>query len=289
MPWYDASFGSAQTGLVTVGYRQVDNAGATVVARTTVGVVEIGGGGYGVDVVLNANTVTLEWDTGGGSPIFAHEDLEIRHDDTLAAIAALNDVSIADIQTALTNQGYTVGRAPNLDNLDVAVSTRNSVVPMTAATSQTEHDATQAAIAALNDLDITDVQTALTNQGYTPARAILLDNLDVAVSTRNAVTPMTAATSQAEHDATQAAIALIPTVAAPTALENADALLDRDLSAVTVSNTRSPINALRFLRNRWEAVGLALTVYEEDDATPAWTSTLTADPLADPVVQSDPA
>lgn len=80
MPWFDASFGSSKTGLVTVGYREVDNAGATVVARTTVGVVEIGGGGYGVDVVLNAATVTLEWDTGEATPIFAHENLEIRAD-----------------------------------------------------------------------------------------------------------------------------------------------------------------------------------------------------------------
>jgi hypothetical protein len=40
----------------------------------------------------------------------------------LAAIAALNNLSIADVQTALTGQGYTVARAGNLDNLDVAIS-----------------------------------------------------------------------------------------------------------------------------------------------------------------------
>lgn len=38
------------------------------------------------------------------------------------------------------------------------------------------------AIAALNDLSIADVQTALTNQGYTNVRAALLDNLDMAIS-----------------------------------------------------------------------------------------------------------
>lgn len=37
-------------------------------------------------------------------------------------IAALNNVSIADIQTALTNQGYTAARALLLDNLDAAIS-----------------------------------------------------------------------------------------------------------------------------------------------------------------------
>ena len=176
-----------------------------------------------------------------------------------AAILALNDIDIADVQTALDNQGYTAARAPNLDNLDVAVSTRNSVVPMAAATSQTEHDATQAAIAGLNDIDQADVQAALTAQGYTVARAGNLDFLDLAIS------------------------------AIPTALENADALLNRDLSAVTVTNTRSPINGLRFLRNRWEVVATTLTVYEEDDTTVAWTAALTVDPLADPITQSDPA
>jgi len=33
-------------------------------------------------------------------------------------VAALNDLSSADVQAALTAQGYTVGRAPKLDNLD---------------------------------------------------------------------------------------------------------------------------------------------------------------------------
>lgn len=42
----------------------------------------------------------------------------------LAAITGLNDLSSADIQAALTAQGYTVGRAAALDNLDAAVSSR---------------------------------------------------------------------------------------------------------------------------------------------------------------------
>lgn len=48
------------------------------------------------------------------------------HGTTQAAIAALNDLAIADVQTAMTNQGYTSGRAPNLDNLDATVSSRSS-------------------------------------------------------------------------------------------------------------------------------------------------------------------
>jgi hypothetical protein len=83
------------------------------------------------------------------------------------AISSLNDLSIADIQTALTNQGYTTGRAALLDNLTALDAAISSVLT---------------AIAALNDLSIADVQTALTNQGYTTIRSALLDNLDAAIS-----------------------------------------------------------------------------------------------------------
>lgn len=50
-----------------------------------------------------------------------------------AQISALNDIDIADVQTAMTNQGYTAARAPNLDNLDVAVSTRSTPAQITTA------------------------------------------------------------------------------------------------------------------------------------------------------------
>jgi hypothetical protein len=84
-------------------------------------------------------------------------------------------------------------------------------------------------------------------------------------------------------DATLAAIAALPT-----ATQNADALLNRDMSAVTVTNARSPINALRWLRNRWSNSGGTLTVYAEDDTTTAWTATTTT-AASDPVDSVDPA
>lgn len=75
----------------------------------------------------------------------------------------------------------------------------------------------------------------------------------------------------------------------PTATENADALLKRDMSAVTGESARSPLNALRFLRNKWVVSGTTLTVTKEDDATSAWTATVTATAGADPITGSDPA
>lgn len=58
-----------------------------------------------------------------------------------------------------------------------------------AATNQTEHDDTQLLINNLENLSIADVQTAMDNQGYTAARADLLDNLDELVSAAKTLTP----------------------------------------------------------------------------------------------------
>lgn len=75
----------------------------------------------------------------------------------------------------------------------------------------------------------------------------------------------------------------------PTAVQNADAMLNRDMSSVSDTNARSPLNALRFLRNKWDISGTALTVKKEDDSTTAWSATVTAAPGADPISGNDPA
>jgi hypothetical protein len=94
------------------------------------------------------------------------------------------------------------------------------------------------------------------------------------------------ATSQAAAD--DATLAAIAALTIPTATENADALLNRDMSAVSDTEDRSPLNALRFLRNKWSISGTTLTVTKENDSTSAWTATVTAAPGADPISGSDP-
>ena len=82
------------------------------------------------------------------------------------------------------------------------------------------------------------------------------------------------------------------TVAPPTAIENADAYLDRDMSTGADSGSttvRTPRQALRFLRNKWALIGTTLTVNKEDDSTPSWTATVSTDAAADPVTGSNPA
>lgn len=76
--------------------------------------------------------------------------------------------------------------------------------------------------------------------------------------------------------------------ALPTATQNADALLKRDMSAVTGESSRSLLNALRFIRNKWTVVAGVLTVYKEDDVTSAWTGNVTSDAAADPITANDP-
>lgn len=75
--------------------------------------------------------------------------------------------------------------------------------------------------------------------------------------------------------------------ALPTATENADALLNRDMSAVSDTTARSPLNALRAIRNKTVISGGTLTVYEEDDTTSAWTSAITTT-AGNPISASDP-
>jgi len=146
----------------------------------------------------------------------------------------------------------------DLANLDVAVSTRATPADISAS------EATVlAAIAALNNISIADVQTALTAQGYTTIRAALLDNLDAAISSRNAVTPLAAATDQAEHDATQAAIAaqVVPMDAATSQAEH-DATqvgIGLNLAAIGALNDISVADIMTFVLGSGNTVDAELS------------------------------
>jgi hypothetical protein len=80
-------------------------------------------------------------------------------------------------------------------------------------------------------------------------------------------------------------------LAADAVTEIADGILNRDMSSGTDSGSdtvRTPRQALRFLRNKWAVAAGTLTVYKEDDSTSSWTSAVTGDATADPVIGSDP-
>lgn len=69
----------------------------------------------------------------------------------------------------------------------------------------------------------------------------------------------------------------------------ADAQLLRDWTAITgIVPNRSELNALRFLRNKWSVAAGILTVTKEDDLTAAWSSVVSSDATANPIIGSDP-
>jgi hypothetical protein len=82
-------------------------------------------------------------------------------------------------------------------------------------------------------------------------------------------------------------------LATDAANEIADALLDRDMSTGVDSGStshRTPRQALRFLRNKWDvSTAGVLTVYKEDDTSASWTGQVTTNAAADPIVGNDPA
>lgn len=71
--------------------------------------------------------------------------------------------------------------------------------------------------------------------------------------------------------------------------EIADGILNRDFASVSDTNSRTLLNAARFLRNKWSVSGGTLTVTAENDTTTAWTATISTDAAAIPIVGSDPA
>lgn len=78
----------------------------------------------------------------------------------------------------------------------------------------------------------------------------------------------------------------------PTAIQNADAVLARDIGSGTNAGTlneRTLRSALRQIRNKWTISAGVLTVYCEDDTTIAFTGTVVGSAGADPITSTDPA
>lgn len=238
------------TGDFTITVRNPQNT-ATMAAPA---VVEIGGGQYRFDIAASFTnthgagpygiTVTLTLaptDTFTDRVGFTVDDA-----DTLATlINALNNLSQADVQAALTAQGYTIARAANLDNLDASISS------------------IAALIGALNDLSIVDVQTAMTAQGYTVARAVLLDNLDATVS--SVITAIAALNDLSITDVQTALTAQGYTAARALLLDNLDAL---------VSSRAVPGDAMDLIASAVTAIDTELT---SNHGAGAWTSASSTD------------
>ena len=71
------------------------------------------------------------------------------------------------------------------------------------------------------------------------------------------------------------------------AIAIADALLKRDMSAVTGESARSPLNAFRAIRNKITIDAGTLSVKKEDDTEEAWSAVVTT-AAGDPISEIDP-
>jgi hypothetical protein len=76
-------------------------------------------------------------------------------------------------------------------------------------------------------------------------------------------------------------------LAASAGQEIADEILNRDIAGGGSGDSRNVRNALRAIRNKVDGSTGTLTVYEEDDTTPAWTAALTRSAVNN-VVTVDP-
>jgi hypothetical protein len=246
--------------------------------------------------------------------------------EALAAAGSADDPWITALPGAYTagQAGYIIGTNVNATVSSRATQTSVDDVPTNAELATALGTADDAVLAILGtpvgaslsaDVAAVKTQTAAIEtdtqdiQSRLPA-ALVSGRIDASVGAM-AANVMTAAAAAADLTtelqsglATASALATLQTTAdaiptnaelatalgdIPTADENADALLNRDMATGTDTNARSPRNALRFLRNKWGVAGTTLTVTKEDDTTEAWTATVTATPGADPVTGSDPA
>ena len=66
-------------------------------------------------------------------------------------------------------------------------------------------------------------------------------------------------------------------------------LLKYDFTGITGEAQRSLLNAARSLVNKIAVVDNTLTIYKEDDSTPAFTAAVTGDTNVAPIVTIDPA
>lgn len=190
--------------------------------------------------------------------------------------------SVGDIPTAASIRQEMDANSTRLANLDASVSSRATAsdIPtanISAIKAKTDNlPASPAAVGSQMDLVSAPNATAVAAIQSGLATAANLATVDGIADAIKAKTDNLPAAPAATGDI-------------PTAIQNADALLKRDMSAVTGEAARSPLNALRAIRNKTSMAGGMLTVTKEDDATAAWTAAITTDATAEPIIGVDPS
>ena len=147
-------------------------------------------------------------------------------------VSSRSTLTVSDVQTALTNQGYTTARASKLDNLDVAVSSRlasadYTAPPGTASIANAVWSYATRELTALSSsvaLSIWHVPTTSITAAGTVGLQVK-NNLDAAVSTRSILT-----TGDVRSSTTQALTDLGYTSTRAARLDNLDAAVSSRLA-----------------------------------------------------------
>lgn len=212
----------------------------------------------------------------------------------------------------LVDDVWTDARAAKLDNLDATVSSRLATSGYTAPDNadialikaQTDkltfdsdnfvesHPMTGVIVTTNNDKigytasTVTDKTGYALTSAYDPAKTASQDS-DMAVVLAN-VTPLTFDSNDyvLSHPMTAISATVDSDDRTLIANESASALLKYDWTTITGEASRSVLNALRFIRNKFSTVANNgfVTVYKEDDTTQAYTKALTTDSDANPIV-----
>ena len=182
---------------------------------------------------------------------------------------------------------WTSARAVLVDHLDADISSRlaTSAISLSAGavTVGTNSDKTGYGLSAAAIQAIWDALTsALTTVGS--IGKLLVDKIDAAISSRLAAASITLAGGEVTVGTNNDKTGYALTAGERTSI--ADAHLNRDMSAVSDTNSRTPLNAHRALVNKVDrSLG---KVYKEDDTTVAWSFGVTTDNTLQPIKIVDP-
>jgi len=244
--------GVAGAGLTAIGDTRIANLDAAVSTRASQASVD--------DLPTNAELATSQ----------AAAD-----DATLAAIAALNNLSAAqvnaEVDAAIAEAALATAAA-----LATVDGVADAILADTAAM-----DARLPSDPADHSLVIAATDAILTAVGDVPTNA----ELATALGTADDAVLAEVALVKAKTDLIPAAPAAVGDI--PTAVENADALLGRSIAG-GANGGRTVSSSFRRVRNRVAIAGGTLTVYQEDDTTPDHTAAVTT-AAGDPITEVDPA
>lgn len=246
-------------------------------------------------IVADTNELQTDWVNGGRLDTILDARASQTSVDDLptnaelaTALGTADDAVLAQVALVRAKTDNLPSDPADASDISAAFGTVNSTLGTIAGYLDTEI----AAIKAKTDGLPTDPADASVIAGLIGALEAKVDTVDTVVDAIKVTTDKLDDTLEDQgggtYGFTTAALQEAPTGgSAPTTAQIADKLLGRSLAG-GADGGRTVQDALRSLRNKSAIAAGTLTVYEEDDATSAWTATVTTT-AGDPLSAIDPA